>query len=46
MTPRRTLLLIALFVAITFGSFVLYLVRAMSRGTETALMTLPLGGVL
>ncbi|MGR3501884.1 hypothetical protein [Pseudaestuariivita sp.] len=45
MTPRRTLLLIALFVAITFGSFVLYLVRAMSDAPEAALTLSLFGGV-
>ncbi|MEM9840185.1 MAG: hypothetical protein AAF830_13645 [Pseudomonadota bacterium] len=30
MTPRRTLLLIALFVAVTFGSFVAYIIRSLN----------------
>ena len=38
MTPRRTLLLIAAFVAVTFGSFVLYILREV-RG-EAALQAL------
>ena len=35
MTPKRTLLLIALFVAVTFGSFVAYIIRSLST-VETA----------
>ncbi|WP_165586966.1 hypothetical protein [Pseudaestuariivita atlantica] len=45
MTPRKTLLLIAAFVAITFGSFVLYLVRAISASQDAALIPLAIGGV-
>lgn len=43
MTPKRTLALIAAFVAITFGSFVLYILRSLSH-TEAA--ALALGGAL
>ncbi len=42
MTPRRTLLLIAAFVFVTFGSFVLYIIREVSAQSASLSM---LGGV-
>ena len=41
MTPKRTLLLIAGFVAVTLGSFILYLRRAMASDAAALLV----GGV-
>ncbi len=44
MTPRKTLLLIALFVAVTFGSFVLYIIREVNAQAAFAPLSL-IGGV-
>ncbi|MEO0485313.1 MAG: hypothetical protein AAF092_05320 [Pseudomonadota bacterium] len=41
MTPRRTLILIAVFVAVTFGSFVGYIIRSLNSVESAA----RLGGI-
>ena len=43
MTPRQTMLLIAAFVFVTFGSFVLYLIREVN--SDAALLLGWMGGV-
>ncbi len=44
MTPRKTLLLIAAFVFVTFGSFVLYIIREVTAQAATLPLSL-VGGI-